>query len=110
MEDFTVLENGQPQPTASRQFASADRARAFLRVYQKDRRPVRIGARIVNDANQQVFARTDDLGGEAFASRASADYQVELPVASLAAGQYLLTIEAAAGDTRLMREVRFAVR
>jgi VWFA-related protein len=98
------------KPTASRTFASSDRARAFLRVYQKDRQPVRASARIVNDRNESIFSRVDDLAGAAFGSNGSADYQVELPLASLTPGRYLLTVEAAAGDRRLTREVRFTVR
>lgn len=96
------------KPTASRTFTSQDRARAFVRVYQEDPRPARVNARIVSDSNQSVFSRTDDLAVAGFV-RGAADYLVELPLASLRPGRYLLTIEAIAGDKRLTRDVRFAV-
>jgi hypothetical protein len=92
------------KPTVTRTFSRDDRVKAFLRVYQKDPKPVRLAARIVSDSKEPVFTRTDDLSG------VSADYSREIPVESLPPGQYLLTIEAVAGERRLTRAVRFAVR
>jgi VWFA-related protein len=98
------------KPTAARTFSSSERVRAFVRVYQKEPRPVRVTSRVTNDRNEPVASHADDFAAEAFARQGSVDSQVELPLASLAAGQYLLTIEALAGDTRVTREVRFTVR
>jgi VWFA-related protein len=97
------------KPTASRTFARDDRVRALVRVYQKGRKSVRVAARVVNERNDSVFARTDDLADAAF-SGGAADYHVEIPLAQLVPGQYLLTVEATAADKRLTRDVRFAVR
>ncbi len=97
------------KPTAARIFARTDRIRAFLRVYQKDKRPVHLTAVVVNAQNESVFGHTDDLDAGAFAN-GSADHQVEVSISELAAGPYLLTIEATAGGKRLTRDVRFVVR
>jgi VWFA-related protein len=97
------------RPTAARIFASTDRIRATLRVYQKEKRSVKLTARVVNERDESVFGRTDDLEAAAFANGA-ADYQLEVPIAPLPSGQYLLTIEATAAGKRLTRDVRFVVR
>jgi hypothetical protein len=70
---------------------------------------VRLAVRVVNDRNESVVGRTEDLDAVAFANGA-ADSQVEVPIAGLPPGPYLLTIEAAAGDKRLTRDVRFVIR
>ena len=66
-------------------------------------------ARVVNDRNESVFRRTEDLDAAAFTDGA-ANYQMEVPIAELPPGPYLLTIEATAAAKRVTRDVRFAVR
>jgi len=97
------------KPTAVRAFAREERARAFLRVYQDEPRSVRLATRVVNDRNESVFTRTEDLAASSF-SDGAAEYFMELPLAQLTPGQYLMTIEASAADKRLTRDVRFSVK
>jgi len=97
------------KPTASRTFAPSDRMRAFLRVYEKNRKGVHVVARVANERDESVFGRTEDLAAASFNS-GSADYQVEIPMAEFRPGRYLLTIEASSGEKRLSRTVRFEVR
>jgi VWFA-related protein len=97
------------KPTAARSFSRGDRIRASLRVYQKDKQPVHVIARVVNEHNESVFGRTEDVEAAAFTNGA-ADYQLDVPIADFPPGQYLLTIEAAAAGKLLTRDVRFALR
>jgi VWFA-related protein len=97
------------KPTAARIFARGDRIRTMLRVYQKEMRSVRLTARVLNERDEPVFGRTENLETAAFANGA-ADYQLVVPIDELPAGQYLLTIEATAGGKQLTRDVRFIVR
>ena len=85
------------EPTARREFASASHVTAFVRVYQSERDgllPVRISRRIVDASNRAVQESSRQSLTSANAASHSADYQFELPLVSLAPGQYLLTIEA----------------
>jgi VWFA-related protein len=97
------------KPTAARLFTRTDRVRVVLRVYQKEKRSVRLAARVLNERNESVFDRTENVEAAAFTNGA-ADYQLDVPIADLPPGQYLLTIEASVLDKRLTRDVRFTVR
>ncbi len=97
------------KPTAARIFSNSDHVRAILRLYQKEKRTVHVAARVLNERDESVFGRTEDLEAAAFANGA-ADYQLEVPIAKLPSGQYLLTIEASGTGKRLTRDVRFVVR
>jgi hypothetical protein len=101
-------------PSARREFSTGDRVTAFMRVYQGGSghlEPVTVTMRIV-DARTQTMAETrTTLFDEAAATGRSADYRVELPLDSLTAGPFLLTIEAATrGKLTVKRDVRFAMR
>ena len=100
-------------PTTRRDFATADRVPAFTRVWQGGRGAaidVPLQLRLIGDDGAFVFDRRLDLSAVAFAGDRSADVQIDLPLARLPPGAYLLTIEAGSGDTRLRRSVRFQVR
>ena len=100
-------------PTTAREFARTDHIAAFLRLYQGGRgspSPVQIVARIVNDRNETVFQQTTALGTEHFDRNRSADYRLSVPLGQLAAGEYLLTIEAIRDRHREHRDARFTVR
>jgi hypothetical protein len=45
-----------------------------------------------------------------FTNPRSYDHRVDLPVDALAAGEYLLTVDAAAGGKNVQRAVRFRVQ
>jgi hypothetical protein len=99
-------------PTTVREFERDDDATAFLRLYQraKEARAVQIGVRILDSQGAAVDRVDADVSAESFARSGSADYQYRLPLARLAAGSHLVTIEARAGAHTARREVRFARR
>jgi VWFA-related protein len=118
----TVASGGQEQiksiipivPTARREFWSTDRATAFLRVYQGGKNPlvpVSIRARIADPSDHAMFDRSDTLAAAVFSAARGTDYRVEIPIAQLPPGLYLLTIEARLGEKAVARrEVRFVRR
>jgi VWFA-related protein len=101
-------------PTTQREFRpGVDAATTYLRIYQGGRKPlepVALAARIVNERDQIVLDRTEPLRAEAFDKSRAAEYRLELPVARLSAGSYLLTFEASVDKKRARRDVRFVVR
>jgi VWFA-related protein len=100
-------------PTTERVFTRADDARAFVRIYQGDRRrlqAVDLVVTLTDERGDETILASERLLPEVFGSSRSADYTVALPVAQLTAGSYLLTIRAGAGDRRDARgHVRFSV-
>jgi hypothetical protein len=103
-------------PTTSRTFATSDRALAFLRVYwgrNSRAGAVTVRAAIRDETDRDVWtdSRTVPVPtGEANALRA-ADYRLDLPLSSLAAGEHLLTITATPGSgPPQVKHVRFTVR
>lgn len=99
-------------PSTRRQFATSDRVIAFVRAYQSEKDdplPLTLTARIVDSSNRAVFdAKKPSPDGP---PARSVDYRFELPLSSLATGQYLLTIEATRkANQKARREVIFAVR
>ncbi len=97
-------------PSARREFGSGEEVTAFLRIYQRGRKPalpVRITARVLDRSGSSVWSSAEDIGRERFAAAGEADYRVELPVSTLAPGQYLLEIAAADGRSTVRRELRF---
>jgi hypothetical protein len=101
-------------PTVRREFSKTDRLMAFARVYQGGRDPlvpVTVMMRIVDAQMHTMAEGRTPLFEEPSARSRAADYRVELPLASLAAGPYLLTIEATRGAKQTAREdVRFTMR
>jgi len=99
-------------PTAARLLSPAVPLTAFLRVYQGGKdppRPVEMRARILDATNRPVLEETGELGAGLFGASRAADYRLELPLARLSAGQYLLTIEATDAKATERRDVRFTV-
>ena len=96
-------------PTSRRNFWTIDQVVAFLRLYQngKATAPVKVNLEIRNADDRAVFENSELIEGARFTQTRSADYRVQLPIASLAPGPYLLTIEANAGRTTLRRDVIF---
>jgi len=100
-------------PTASRAFQQLDRATAWLRVYQGTKAPlapVTLTTQITNERDERVIDRRETLAVDRFdAATRAADVRVELPLVTLARGQYLLTLQATLGSTSATRNVRFTV-
>lgn len=97
-------------PTNRRAFDRADHVAAFVRVYQGGKRPLRtipLRVRIVDRDGATVMDRSDTLSAQRFERSRSTDVQFDVPVGSLRAGDYLLTIDADGGAA--VREGRFRV-
>jgi VWFA-related protein len=100
-------------PTAQRTFAPADRATAFLRVYQGGRKPVgpvSLTVRVIDRADVAALDQTTTLDPSRFNPARTADVHVDLPLSRLGPGSYLLRIDAALGEATVRRELRFSVR
>ena len=99
-------------PTARRTFGRDDFLRAWVRVFQaaKDQlEDVELSVRLVNTKDEVVLDRISRLERDEFDEHAT-EHTVNLPVADLPAGQYLLTISAARGAERAQRHVRFTMQ
>jgi len=100
-------------PTTMRTFSPSDRVIAFARDQQglvHSLVPGYLDARIVNDADREVFHHEERLLPDAFGANRATNLTLEVPVSSLGPGQYLLTIETRHGNDRASREVWFSVR
>jgi hypothetical protein len=99
-------------PTTVRTFTTADRVGALLTVHQSTRRPARpvtLETEIIDAAGTVVHTSSRVMPPEAFAEGRGAEHRVELPLAALAPGDFLLRFVATAGDARAQRDVRFSV-
>jgi hypothetical protein len=99
-------------PTARRTFASTDTATGFARIYQGLTRPLTPGyvnARIVDEQDGTVFSQESRVLSEQFGAGRALDFSVDLPLRRLAAGEYLLSIEARVGTQTVRREARFRI-
>jgi hypothetical protein len=96
-------------PTTVREFESTTEVQAFARVYDRAH-DATVRATITDELGATVFNRVTPLGAASFASQGSADYQLPLPVSTLKAGRYLLTLDATAKQKTVSRQVRFSVR
>ncbi|MEO7273802.1 MAG: hypothetical protein ABIX28_21580 [Vicinamibacterales bacterium] len=102
-------------PTARREFGRGDRVLAFLQVYQglgrRDAlRAVTPRTTVMDEQGKEVAAASAVLAAEAFATNRSGEQFFSVPVAPLPAGEYLLRIEATAGEYSAGRAVRFRMR
>jgi len=100
-------------PTTERTFTGSDRVVAFARVYQGGKKalaPVTLTSRIVDGRGTAVFDATESVGADRFSANRAADYRLDLPLARLAPGLHLLTIDAQSGKVTARRAVRFVVR
>ncbi len=102
-------------PTTQRVFGTGERVTAFLRVYQGGKAvlaPMTLAVRVVNGQDQAVVDRRDAIEAAGFdAATRARDYRFDLPLASLAPGDYLLTVEAALDAKRsATRTARFTIK
>ena len=108
LRDITPL-----APTTERAFTAADIVTAYLRLYQggtSTLAPVTLKTHIQDAAEKSMFDKTESLAADRFATERAAEYQLRLPLATLTAGDYLLTFEATSGKVNVRRDVRFQVR
>jgi VWFA-related protein len=101
-------------PTSERTFTKSNRAAAFVRLYQGATGPlsaVSLKTRIINESGVATTNDTVTLAPDRFdAGTRSSDYRLEIPVATLAPGQYLLALEATIDAVTARRYVRFTIR
>jgi hypothetical protein len=96
-----------------RDFDVSDRVTAMLRIHQRgkgSRAPLNVATRILDETQRVVFQRTDEYAAEPLTGDRAIDHQLELPLARLPSGPYLLVVEADGGDASLRRTARFTVR
>jgi len=102
-------------PTTEREFARSALVRGSVRVYQAvggKQPPAAVAVRttILDSKGAAVVDRTETIDAGRFGAERSTDVRVDVPVASLAAGQYRLRIEAAVGEHSAHRDIVFAVK
>ena len=100
-------------PTTEREFRRSDRVSAFVRLYEGGKSPIvpaPLHVSIVSDHDARVLDKTESIAVDRFGAGRGADYRLDLPLNTLAPGQYLLTFDTTMGKTAAHREVRFAVR
>ena len=100
-------------PTSQREFYRSDRVTAMVRAYQGGKAaasPVSLTVRVLDDQGAAKFDATETLAADQFTTDRAADYQLDVPLAKLARGEYLLTIEATMGKNTVRRDVRFSVK
>jgi hypothetical protein len=99
-------------PTTQRQFASGTQTSAFVRVYQGGRdalKPVTLRIRLRDSSNALVIDRLQSLEAAQFSQARAADVTIALPTARLAAGAYLLAMEAERDGKTSLRQLTFSV-
>jgi hypothetical protein len=101
-------------PTAERGFDRSAKANAFVRVYQGGTAalaPIALAIRIVDATGVARLDRHETIAASSFdAKTRSVDERVALPLATLPAGDLLLTVEVRLSQTAAERQVRFTVR
>ena len=99
-------------PTTRRLFASTETAEVFIRFYQGGRGRIRnmpVSLRIADARGEGIIQGTEVVQPGQFTAARSTDWRFALPLARLAAGEYLLTVEAELDDQRATRHLRFTV-
>lgn len=107
----TTPDDATAVPTVRRSFATGERATAFVQVARagKFRQPIDVQAVIVDRQSREVWRQADVLDASRFGDSNVANVGFALPLGTLSAGRYLLTIAASVGDTSDNRKVPFDV-
>jgi VWFA-related protein len=108
----SVADVAAAPPTARRAFSRGENAVAVVRILQGKgaAAPVTMSARVVDTDNRRLFGQEITLPAADFARTGVTDYHVNLPLAGLESGQYLLTIDAKGSMGSAQRQLRFSVR
>lgn len=99
-------------PTTRRDFTGRDAVSAFLRVYQGGKAPLApltLQVQLSRDTGAVEFQRQQEILVTQFTSARSADILMDVPIARLAAGEYLLTLETTSGGEAVRRNSRFRI-
>lgn len=97
-------------PTSRRTFLATDRVTVFTRVHQSAKgpiAPVRLRLILRNASNVQVAEQGHDVDLSHFSTARFADVVLDVPIARLLPGQYLLTVEGTVGTNVVRRYSRF---
>lgn len=100
-------------PTTRRSFTRADRATAFVRLYQGLSRAMVAGyvvAEILDASETSVYRQETRLVPAGYGASRAVDFSVELPLDTLSPGDYVLGVEARHGNETARRDTRFSVR
>jgi hypothetical protein len=100
-------------PLARRDFDRQESVTAFVSAYHTSGplpSPLTISTRITDGQNRQKLEQKSSLTAGDFTASRTAVYKIDLPLASLDPGSYLLTMEAMAARAKTTRSVRFTVR
>lgn len=101
-------------PTTRREFNRRDRVTAFLRVYHGGKAPpapATLAVLVTDGRGATVLDAPQTISSDQFAANRAANFRFDLPLAQLAPGPYLLTVEAAlSARATARRDVRFVVR
>jgi VWFA-related protein len=100
-------------PTSARTFAGGGKVSMFVRVSQGGKKPaadVTVTTRIVDARDNVRHEQRAVVSADRFAPARTADHQVDLPLAQLEGGDYLLRVDAAAGAHKSSRDARFRVQ
>ena len=99
-------------PTVRREFRKTDHVTGFVRLYQGVSRPMMPGyliAQVLDESDQPVYRQESRILLDQFGLGRAMDFSVELPTVRLAAGPYMLSIEARHGNETARRDVRFVM-
>jgi VWFA-related protein len=99
-------------PTTRRAFLPTDSLTAFTRVHQSGTTPlapVQMRLTIRNAADVQITERLVTVDPARFNAARAADVVLDVPIARLPPGPYLLTVETASGATAVRRHSRFEI-
>jgi VWFA-related protein len=100
-------------PTSLRDFRTTDVVGAFVRAYNRAAVAFTNGQLDVTILDQHggvAFAQTLPMRPESFNAVGALDYSIPLPISGLAAGPYLLRLDAAVDGATTRRDVRFQIQ
>jgi hypothetical protein len=99
-------------PTARRTFAATETLRSWVQVYQGGTDPIaraQLEVRIYDARGQVMLNAGGPLDPARWNADRSASIGLDMPLAGLAVGEYLLTLAATDGKHSARRDVRFAI-
>lgn len=99
-------------PTARRAFSHSDKVTGFVRIYQGLSRPLTPGyvvTRVFDDHDRTVYNQESRIVSEQFGAGRALDFFVDVPIARLVPGEYLLAVEARVGNETARRDARFRI-
>jgi hypothetical protein len=99
-------------PSAQRDFQHTDRVSAYVQIYQGGGhrpQPVDLEVNLLDSNGNGVFHSLQDITADRFGTTRPVEYQLDLPMARLTPGHYLLSIEVSTPSAETRRDIRFIV-